>query len=52
VLVHRANPERTLEESDYSNNAASVLLELRRPAGEIPTIEVLVRCPQTDRCTS
>ena len=52
VLVHRANPERTLEESDYSNNAASVLLELRRPAGEIPTIEVLASCPQTDRCTS
>jgi hypothetical protein len=51
VLVHRANPERTLEESDYSNNAASVLLELRRPAGEIPTIEVLARCPQTDRCS-
>jgi Lysyl oxidase len=52
VLVHRANPERTLEESDYSNNAASVLLELRRPAGVIPTIEVLARCPQTDRCAS
>jgi Lysyl oxidase len=50
VLVHRANPERTLEESDYTNNAASVLLELRRPAGEIPTIEVLDRCPRTDRC--
>lgn len=52
VLVHRANPERMLEESDYGNNAASVLLELRRPAGEIPTIQVLARCPQTDRCDS
>jgi hypothetical protein len=50
VLVHRANPGRTLEESDYGNNAASVLLELSRPAGEIPTIRVLARCPASERC--
>lgn len=50
VLVHRANPERTLEESDDGNNDASVLLELRRPAGEIPAVEVLAVCPETDRC--
>ena len=30
LLVHRANPDRTLEESDYDNNAASVLIQLRR----------------------
>jgi hypothetical protein len=50
VLVHRANPEGTLEESDYGNNASSVLLDLRRPAGDIPIVEVVARCPQADRC--
>jgi hypothetical protein len=50
VLVHRANPERSLEESYYGNNASSVLLDLRRPAGEIPIVEVLAHCPQADRC--
>ena len=50
VLVHRANPDGTLEESDYANNAASVLLAVQRTAGEIPTIRVLARCPDTDSC--
>jgi Lysyl oxidase len=50
VLVHRANPERELRESDYRNNAASVLVELGRPAGEIPTIRVVARCPGSERC--
>lgn len=50
VLVHRANPERELRESSYGNNASSVLVELRRPAGEIPTIMVLARCPGSERC--
>ena len=35
VLVHRTNPERAIEESDYENNAASVLIQLRR-AGAHP----------------
>ncbi|HEX2044183.1 MAG TPA: lysyl oxidase family protein [Gaiellaceae bacterium] len=51
VLVHRANPERTLVESDYGNNAASVLIAVRRPAGEIPTVVVLARCPATADCS-
>lgn len=50
VLVHRANPERVLEESDYENNAASLLLQLRRTTGEVPTVRVLARCPDSDRC--
>jgi hypothetical protein len=50
VLVHRVNPARRLRESDYGNNDASVLLSLRRPTGDIPTIEVLARCPASDRC--
>jgi hypothetical protein len=49
LLVHRANPERALEESDYTNNAASVLIQLRR-AGAIPTVRVLARCPDAETC--
>ena len=49
LLVHRANPERTLEEADYANNAASVLIQLRR-AGAIPTVRVLARCPDAETC--
>jgi hypothetical protein len=52
VLVHRANPERALEESDYANNAASVLVQLRRTTGEIPSVRVLARCPGSERCSS
>jgi hypothetical protein len=50
VLVHRANPERALEESDYANNAASVLVQLRRTTGEIPSVRVLARCPDSAQC--
>ncbi len=49
VLVQRANPERALEESDYANNTASVLIQVRR-AGVIPSVRVLARCPGTDVC--
>lgn len=50
VLVHRVNPDGALRESDYDNNAASVLLLLRRPTGDIPTIRVLAECPDSERC--
>jgi hypothetical protein len=49
VLVHRANPGRRLRERSYSNNAASLLLELRRRGG-VPTVQVLATCPRTSRC--
>lgn len=49
VLVQRTNPERAVEESDYENNASSVLIQLRR-AGAIPSVRVLARCPGTDIC--
>jgi Lysyl oxidase len=49
LLVHRANPRRALEESDYENNAASVLIQLRRD-GAIPSVRVLERCPDADAC--
>jgi Lysyl oxidase len=50
VLVHRANPERALEESDYSNNAAAVLIQLRRTAGVVPSVRVIARCPDSETC--
>jgi Lysyl oxidase len=39
-LVHRVNPERSLRESDYSNNVASVALEIRRNLGAPPGVVV------------
>ena len=52
LLVHRANPDRTLEESDYANNAASLLLHLRRTTGVIPAVRVLASCPDTETCSN
>jgi hypothetical protein len=49
VLVHRVNPQRSLEEGDYANNAASLLIQLRR-AGSIPSVRVLARCPRAGTC--
>ena len=45
VLVHRANPERTLRERSYANNAASVSIELRGRR-----VRVLARCPASAAC--
>jgi hypothetical protein len=50
LLVHRANPERAFVESDYENNAASLLIQLRR-TGQVPTIRVLAICPESETCT-
>jgi hypothetical protein len=49
VLVHRVNPRRTLEEGGYENNAASVLIQLRRD-GQVPSVRVLARCPDGETC--
>ena len=51
-LVHRVNAD--VRESDYSNNMASVLLELRWPNGfdNPPTITMLASCADTARCSS
>jgi lysyl oxidase len=49
LLVHVANPRRALRESRYANNAASVALVLRRPAGRA-AIEVVARCPESGMC--
>jgi glucose/arabinose dehydrogenase len=49
VLVHQANADRRLHELDYTNNAASLLLELRWLDRQ-PMVRILRRCPHTDRC--
>src|SRR4051812_5869591 len=51
-LVHRANADRKLVESDYSNDAASLLIELSWPDGTsaAPAVKVLRGCPSTDSC--
>jgi hypothetical protein len=45
VLVHEVNPEFALRERSYTNNAASVLIDLR---GD--DVRVLKRCPGSARC--
>jgi Lysyl oxidase len=49
VLVHRVNVGRRLRETDYGNNASSLLLRLRWRAGA-PHLRVLRRCPDTEHC--
>ena len=49
VLVHRVNARRLLHESDYSNNAASLLIRLRWRDGR-PSVRVLESCPRTAVC--
>jgi hypothetical protein len=52
VLVHRANPSRAMRELTYSDDAASVLLELAWPNGSAsaPRVTVLRRCEASERC--
>jgi hypothetical protein len=51
VLVHRVNVDRRIRETDYSNDAASILVELRRrSAGAKPTVRIVRRCPGQARC--
>lgn len=54
VLVHRANPERRIRELRYGNDAASVLLRLRRPGGPgtRPVVRVLRVCEHTEFCAA
>jgi hypothetical protein len=51
-LVHTANPDHRLVESDYSDNSASVLFRLDWPDGweSKPTIDVLARCQERPDC--
>ncbi len=51
VLAHRANPDRSMRELRYTNNAASVLLRLSWPNGPAgaPVVSVLRRCESERR---
>ena len=49
VLVHRVNRDRRILETDYRNNAASVLLALNWRLA-IPYVRVLARCPDSATC--
>jgi hypothetical protein len=51
-LVHRANPDRALTESDYDNNDSSVLVEVSWPGGpsQAPRVELLRNCRNSEKC--
>ena len=49
VLIHSVNVRRRLRETDYGNNAASLLLRLQWRAGA-PRLRVLRRCPASEHC--
>jgi hypothetical protein len=49
VLTHRVNAERQLRESDYGNDAASVVIELEWQS-EQPKMRVLAACPDSAEC--
>jgi hypothetical protein len=49
VLVHRANADHAVRESNYGNDAASLLLDLRWQRGR-PSVRVLASCPDSGQC--
>jgi hypothetical protein len=50
-LVNRVNMSDKLLESDYSNDAASALVQLTRSApGALPSVKVLATCAYAARC--
>jgi hypothetical protein len=51
-LIHRVNADRKLVESDYTNDAASLLIQLSWPGGTsaAPSVEILRGCPAADSC--
>jgi hypothetical protein len=52
LLVHRANRRLLLRELRYENNAASVRIGIRWPAGRRhpPVVSVLKACPDSELC--
>jgi Lysyl oxidase/WD40-like Beta Propeller Repeat len=52
VLVNRANPQASIRELRYENNAASVRIRLDWPRGKAhqPSVRILRTCPDSDRC--
>ncbi|HEX4733046.1 MAG TPA: lysyl oxidase family protein [Thermoleophilaceae bacterium] len=51
LLVHRTNSDHALAESDYGDNAASVLVDLRR-RGQVPVVNELAACPNSATCSA
>ncbi len=51
-LIHRVNADRKLAETDYSNDAASLLIDLSWPDGtsQAPSVKALRGCPDSDVC--
>jgi glucose/arabinose dehydrogenase len=49
VLVHQVNADHRLRESNYANDAASVLLDLRWRKG-LPLLRILRTCADSARC--
>jgi hypothetical protein len=53
TLVHRLNVDRSLRETNYTNDAASALIRLwPNGYGNSPRVQVLQTCPTSDHCTS
>jgi hypothetical protein len=52
LLVHRVDSARRLRERRRSNNASSLLIELRWPRGMArrPRVKRLATCPRSGRC--
>jgi hypothetical protein len=50
VLASRVNSSGSLAEASTRNNAASVLLSIKRPSNGLPTVEVLRECPNSGKC--
>jgi hypothetical protein len=52
LLVHRVNTQLLIREFRYENNAASVRIRIGWPRGRsrTPSVRVLKRCPDSDRC--
>jgi Ca-dependent carbohydrate-binding module xylan-binding/Lysyl oxidase/Fibronectin type III domain len=52
VVVHRVNQDSSVHESDYSNDAASVLINLWPSGyGVAPYLSVVATCPTSDHCS-
>jgi hypothetical protein len=49
LLVHSVNVDRGIRESNYANNAASMLLDVRWHDG-VPHVTSLASCADSDRC--
>jgi hypothetical protein len=49
VLAHTANGDHALLESNYGNNSASLLLDVRWRSNR-PVVTTVASCPDTDRC--